>query len=363
MEPRTHCDARTVAQSSAGEMSQVITERVPESRARTEWRAVVARYQGSDVTRSIVQMATTLLPLSAMLYVMYQSLALPYWVTLLLAVPTAGLLVRTFIIMHDCAHGSFFPSRTANEIVGWFTGVLTLTAFSAWRHSHALHHASSGDLDRRGHGDVDTITVSEYLALNRRQRFKYRLFRNPAVLFGIGPIFFMIDNRIPKELSLKNADIRSTWTTNLAIVVLSVAASFWIGWRATFLVYFPAMYIAAAAGIWLFYVQHQFEDAYWKDHEEWDYATSAIRGSSYFKLPAVLQWFTGNIGLHHVHHLGPRIPNYKLERCHTENPLFHDVTVLTLRQSFATMRLTLWDEDRQRLVGYSDVKALRKSPA
>jgi len=344
-------------------MTHIATEPVAESRAKTEWRAVVARYQGSDVSRSIMQMVTTLLPLAAMLYVMSLSLALPYWITLLLALPTAGLLVRTFIIMHDCAHGSFFPSRRANEIVGFITGVFTLTAFSAWRHSHALHHASSGDLDRRGHGDVDTITVSEYLALSRGARFKYRLFRNPFVLFGIGPIFFMIDNRIPRSLSLKDKEIRSIWWTNLAIVVLTAASMAWVGWRPAVLVYFPAMYIAAAAGIWLFYVQHQFEDAYWKDHGEWDYATSAIRGSSYFKLPAVLQWFTGNIGLHHVHHLGPRIPNYKLERCHTENPLFHQVTVLTLRQSLATMRLALWDEESQRLVGYSDIRGLSKSRA
>ena len=344
-------------------MTHIATEPVAESRAKTEWRAVVARYQGSDVSRSIMQMVTTLLPLAAMLYVMSLSLALPYWITLLLALPTAGLLVRTFIIMHDCAHGSFFPSRRANEIVGFITGVFTLTAFSAWRHSHALHHASSGDLDRRGHGDVDTITVTEYLALSRGARFKYRLFRNPFVLFGIGPIFFMIDNRIPRSLSLKDKEIRSIWWTNLAIVLLTAASMVWVGWRPAVLVYFPAMYIAAAAGIWLFYVQHQFEDAYWKDHGEWDYATSAIRGSSYFKLPAVLQWFTGNIGLHHVHHLGPRIPNYKLERCHTENPLFHQVTVLTLRQSLATMRLALWDEDSQRLVGYSDIRGLSKSRA
>src|SRR4029079_8073860 len=341
--------------------THIATEPVAESRAKTEWRAVVARYQGSDVSRSIMQMVTTLLPLAAMLYVMSLSLALPYWITLLLAFPTAGLLVRTFIIMHDCAHGSFFPSRRANEVVGFITGVFTLTAFSAWRHSHALHHASSGDLDRRGHGDVDTITVSEYLALSRGARFKYRLFRNPFVLFGIGPIFFMIDNRIPRSLSLKDKEISSLWWTDRAIVVLTPASMAWVGWRPAVLVYFPAMYIAAAAGIWLFYVQHQFEDAYWKDHGEWDYATSAIRGSSYFKLPVVLQWFTGNIGLHHVHHLGPRIPNYKLERCHAENPLFHEVTVLTLRQSFATMRLALWDEDRQRLVGYSDVPQLSKA--
>jgi omega-6 fatty acid desaturase (delta-12 desaturase) len=347
----------------AGSAGPTITARPVESELQSQWRGIIARYQGSDLTRSIVQMLTTLVPLGAVLWLMYRSLALPYWVTFLLAFPAGGLLVRTFIIMHDCAHGSFFSSRRANELVGWFTGVLTGTAFASWRHSHSLHHASSGDLDRRGHGDVDTLTVSEYLALDRKGRFKYRLFRNPFVLFGIGPIFFMIDNRIPRSMSFKDREVRSVWSANLGIAVLMAAAIFFLGWKFVALIYFPSLYIAAAAGIWLFYVQHQFEDAYWRDHGEWDYATSAIRGSSYFKLPMVLQWFTGNIGLHHVHHLGPRIPNYKLERCHEENPLFHAVTVLTIRQSLRTLRLTLWDEERQRLVGYRDVKQLAQSSA
>jgi acyl-lipid omega-6 desaturase (Delta-12 desaturase) len=325
--------------------------------ARNEWRAVVSRYQQSDVGRSIMQMVTTLVPLAAMFFVMYQSLALPYWTTLLLALPTAGLLVRTFIIMHDCSHGSFTPSRRANDLIGWITGVLTLTAYSQWRHSHALHHASSGDLDRRGHGDVDTLTVSEYLAMPRWGRIKYRIVRNPFILFGIGPIHFMIDNRIPpKGNRLTGREATSVWSTNLGIAAIVAALSLWIGFKAVFLVYFPAMYIAAAAGIWLFYVQHQFEGTYWKDHGEWDYATAAIRGSSYFKLPAVLQWFTGNIGLHHIHHLGPRIPNYKLQRCHEENPMFHEVTVLTIGESFRTLRLSLWDESSEQLIGFRDLK-------
>ncbi|MEP6494569.1 MAG: fatty acid desaturase [bacterium] len=331
--------------------------------ARPEWRTVVARYQQSDLFRSVMQMVTTLGPLVVVLYLMYRSLVLPYWVTLLLAVPAGGLLIRTFIIMHDCAHGSFFSSRRANEIVGWITGLLTLTAFAAWRHSHALHHASSGDLDRRGNGDVDTLTVREYLSRTRWERFKYRMLRNPAVLFGIGPIHFMIDNRIPpKGSDLKTSVGRSVWSINVALAVLIAAASLWIGWKAVLLVYFPAIYIAAASGIWLFYVQHQFEGTYWQEHKEWDYATAAVKGSSYLKLPAVLQWFSGNIGLHHVHHLGPRIPNYALEQCHEENPLFHEVTVITLTQSFRTLRLTLWDEEGQRLIGFSDLRrSLRNS--
>jgi omega-6 fatty acid desaturase (delta-12 desaturase) len=232
-----------------------------------------------------------------------------------------------------------------------------MTPFGQWRHDHALHHASSGDLDRRGHGDVDTLTVREYSALSRSARFKYRLRRNPLVLFGLGPIHFVLTNRIPPrgdDTSSKRARASVLWS-NAGIVALFVAASLWIGWSAVLLVYGPAMYLAAAAGIWLFYVQHQFEGTYWQQHGDWDYATAAIRGSSYLRLPAVLHWFTGSIGLHHVHHLGPRIPNYALVRCHEENPVFHDVTVITLAQSVRTLRLTLWDETRQRLVGYRDV--------
>jgi acyl-lipid omega-6 desaturase (Delta-12 desaturase) len=322
----------------------------------SDWRVIVSRYQHADSTRAVMQIITTLIPFAAILYLMYRSLAAPYWVTLLLAVPAAGLLVRTFTIMHDCAHGSFLPSKRANELIGWFTGVLTLTPFGDWRHSHSLHHASSGDLNRRGHGDVDTLTVREYSALSRGRRLRYRLRRNPLILFGIGPIHFVIANRIPpRGDATSKRQAASVWSTNAALVALVVAASLWIGWRAVFLVYAPTMYLAAAAGIWLFYVQHQFEDTYWKEHAEWDYATSAIRGSSYLKLPAVLRWFTGSIGLHHVHHLGPRIPNYALKRCHEENPLFHDVTVLTFTESMRTLRLSLWDETRQQLVGFRDV--------
>jgi len=325
--------------------------------AAGDWRSVVSRYQRPDTRRALTQLATTLLPLAAAFFLMYRSFASSsYWLTLLLAIPTAGLLVRTFIIMHDCAHGSFLPSKRANTFIGWMTGVLTMTPFGQWRHDHSLHHASSGDLDRRGHGDVETLTVREYEALSRRARLRYRLMRNPLVLFGLGPIHFVLTNRIPPRGADATArQRRSVWGTNALIVALFGAAAAWVGLPAVLLVYGPAMYIAAAAGIWLFYVQHQFEGTYWKQHADWDYATSAIRGSSYLKLPAVLHWFTGSIGLHHVHHLGPRIPNYALKRCHEENPLFHQVTTLTLAQSVRTLRLTLWDETRQELVGFRDV--------
>ena len=334
------------------------SEPITQSRAKTEWRAVVARYQGSDVSRSIVQMITTLVPLAAML---------------LSDVPVAraavldnaparlpgGRLARAHVHHHARLRPRLVPPVAARErVVGWITGVLTLTPFGAVASrsraaSRVVRRSRSPRTWRRRHDHGARVSRAQ----SRGARFKYRLIRNPFVLFGIGPIHFMIDNRIPPlGVDATRQRDRSVWWTKLAIVVLIVGRDRVDRVAAVLLDLFPAMYIAAAAGIWLFYVQHQFEDAYWKDHGEWDYATSAIRGSSYFKLPAVLQWFTGNIGLHHVHHLGPRIPNYKLERCHDENPLFHEVTVLTLRRALATMRLALWDEDTsapRRLLRYS----------
>src|SRR4051812_22109186 len=289
---------------------------------------------------------------------MYRALTVSYAITLLLALPAAGLLVRSFIIMHDCGHGSFFKSRRANEVVGWFTGVITLTPFAQWRKDHALHHASSGDLDRRGHGDIDTITAQEYIALSPEKRKKYRFIRNPAVMLLLGPLYLMYSQRkLMTGVEINSIQRFSVYSTNAAIVAIIIGFSLWIGFFNFFAVYFPTIYIAAASGIALFYVQHQFEEAYWQRHENWDYATAAIKGSSYFRMNPVLQWFTGNIGLHHVHHLGPRIPNYNLARAHAENPMFHDVTILTMRDAVATMKLKLWDEETQRLIGIRELDA------
>jgi len=325
------------------------------------WRDIVAPYQEPDLRRSLIMAGTTLLPLFVMLYVMYRSLAFPYWATLLLALPTAGFVVRTFIIMHDCGHGSFFPSKKANDIVGFITGVLTLTPYVQWRRDHAIHHANSGDLEHRGHGDVATLTVREYLALDWKGRLKYRLYRNPLVMFGLGPLHLAIgQRRRPMSTATGKKEITSVRSTNFALA-LTIAFFWWlIGLKALFLIYFPVFMIAGAAGIWLFYVQHQFEETYWEPHEEWDYTTAAMRGSSYFKLPRVLQWFTGNIGLHHVHHLNPRIPNYNLQRCHDENSIFHDVTVLTMRQSIRTVGLKLWDEETKQMVGYKHLRKVQR---
>jgi acyl-lipid omega-6 desaturase (Delta-12 desaturase) len=336
----------------------------PDSRyaASPDWRPLLARYQRPRGSRALLQLATTLLPLLFVFWAMYRLLAVSYWWSLLLSFPAAGLLVRNFVLMHDCAHGSFFTSRRANRIVGGITGLLTLMPFEQWRHEHALHHASAGDLDRRGHGDVGTLTVREYLARSRWSRLRYRLVRHPAVFLGFGPIFFLVEKRVPPRGASAGArQIASVWLTNGAILAVGGVFAALIGLPAVLLLYLPAYYLAALAGIWLFYVQHQFEETYWEGHDQWDYATAAIAGSSYFRLPLVLRWLTGNIGLHHVHHLGPRIPNYNLQRCHDENPLFHRATVITLAKSISSLRLALWDEDANRLVPFDQVT--RRLPA
>jgi omega-6 fatty acid desaturase (delta-12 desaturase) len=260
--------------------------------------------------------------------------------------------------MHDCAHNSFLPWRRVNDAVGSVTGALTLTPFAQWRRDHAIHHASSGDLDRRGHGDVETITVKEYLARPRMGRFKYRMVRHPVALLLVGPLWLMYNQRFrSRGVATKDKQVTSVWGTNVAIVTALVVA-FAFGVLPEFLmVYFPVIYIAGACGVFLFYVQHQFEDTYWEHHEEWDYAKASIAGSSYLKLPQPLAWLTGHIGLHHVHHIGPKIPNYKLQKAHDENPFFHKVTIVRLRDTGRALRLSLWDEDTNRLISFSDLKA------
>ncbi|HXC25311.1 MAG TPA: fatty acid desaturase [Gemmatimonadaceae bacterium] len=318
-------------------------------------RNAAARYRTSGAWQGVQQLCTTLIPLAALLWLMYRSLSHSYWITLLLALPAAGFLVRTFIIMHDCSHGSFFPSRRANEIVGFVTGVLTLTPFVYWRRDHALHHASSGDLDRRGHGDVLTLTVDEYLSRSPSGRLKYRLYRNPFILFVFGPLYMLVNHRWTPVSNTTSAKV-SVHATNAAILALFAVFSFAIGIKAVLLVYFSVFFIAAASGIWMFYVQHQFEDTYWEHHAEWDYTTAAMRGSSYYKLPRVLEWLTGSIGLHHIHHADPKIPNYNLRRCHDENHEFQTVPQLTFRKSLRTASLKLWDSEQGRLVGFDAVR-------
>jgi len=312
------------------------------------------------VSPGVWQLVNTLVPYAALWCLMYLSLQVSVWLALPLAVLAAGFLVRVFIIFHDCGHGSFLPSRRANDIVGYITGVLALTPYYHWRWEHALHHATSGDLDRRGVGDVWTLTVREYLDASRWKRFAYRLARNPVVLFGIAPIvLFAIMQRIPSGKAPRRERHSVAWT-NLGIVCLGAALSWAFGFKTYLLLQLLVMAIAGCAGIWLFYVQHQFEGAYWERSADWDYATAALKGSSFYKLPKVLQWFSGNIGFHHIHHLSPRIPNYHLEKCHRAEPLFQTVKPVTLLASLKSLTFRLWDEQRQRLVGYRALRAMPK---
>jgi len=334
-------------------------DRTVAAREVQSWRPLVAQYQRPRTSRALLQLTTTLLPLALIFAGMYRLLALSFWWTLVLALPAAALLVRTFVLMHDCAHGSFFPSRRANRIVGAITGLLTLIPFEHWRHEHGLHHASAGDLDRRGHGDINTLTVREYFARTRWGRLRYRIVRHPLLYLVVGPIFFVLEKRFPpRGASAGRRQIMSVWTTNAAIVLLALGLTALVGAR-VFLIYLPAYYVAVAAGLWLFFLQHQFDGTYWQDHQHWDYGAAAIAGSSFFRLPALLQWVTGSIGFHHVHHLGPRIPNYNLQQCHEENPLFHRATVVTLRQSLSAFRLALWDEEAGRLVSFARAHGLQ----
>jgi acyl-lipid omega-6 desaturase (Delta-12 desaturase) len=334
----------------------------PESQAHAggpPWKAIVARYQEPALGRGIWQLVNTMVPYAALWYLMYWSLSISYWLTAGLALLAGGLLVRVFIIFHDCGHGSFFKSRLANDIVGIITGVLCFTPYYRWRWEHAVHHSSSGDLDRRGTGDVWTLTVQEYLEASRWKRFAYRLARNPLVLFVIAPVLlFMVLERLPKGKGGRRERL-SVHVTNLLILLIAFGLSRAFGWQAYLILQLAVVMVAGSAGIWLFYVQHQFEGVYWERGERWDYVKAALQGSSFYKLPRVLQWFSGNIGFHHIHHLSPRIPNYHLEKCHRSEPLFQDVKAVTLFGSLKSISFRLWDEQRRRMVGYSELARVR----
>jgi len=322
------------------------------------WREQLAPYARADTRRALLCLSTSVLPYLALSALIYVLLGTSTVLALLVAVPAAAFLVRVFIIFHDCSHGSFFASRRANSWVGTATGLLLFSPFLRWRHDHAVHHATSGDLNRRGTGDVRTLTVEEYGALEFRARMGYRLVRNPLVMFGIGPIVAMI---IGPRIVAKGARPRmrrSVIGTDLALAAMIGGLCVLLGWRDYLLVFGPSAMLAGSAGIWLFYVQHQFEDAYWESGENWSYADAALRGSSYLKLSAPLRFATGNIGYHHVHHLDARIPNYNLRRAHEDIEIFQQVPTLTLLDGLRATTLKLWDEKRGRLVGFAEARRL-----
>lgn len=318
------------------------------------WRPVVAKYETPDVRRSAWQIANSFIPFFVLWYLAYRALEVSYLLTLAVAVLAGGFLMRIFIILHDCGHGSLFRSQNANHFWGVLAGFFTLTPYFRWRHEHAIHHATAGDLDRRGVGDVWTLTVKEYLALPRRQQLWYRFFRNPVVILVLGPLFtFVWSHRFVGKGAARERN--SVYYTNAVVVAIIAGLSLLIGVRSFLLVHVPIMWIGGAAGVWLFYVQHQFENTYWARHADWDYVRSAMQGASCYELPKVLQFFSGSIGFHHIHHLGPRIPNYNLERCQRNEPYFKDIVPLTLRTSLKCAGLSLWDEERQRLVGFGSI--------
>jgi omega-6 fatty acid desaturase (delta-12 desaturase) len=317
------------------------------------WRERLAPYAEPSVRRGVVDLATSAVPYLALTAAMYALSPVSYLLALVLAVPAAGFLLRTFIVFHDCTHGSFLPNRSANKWVGIVCGLLVFTPFHSWRHEHAVHHATAGDLDHRGMGDVDTLTVAEYRGRPWPHRLGYRLMRNPVVLLVLGPLWsLLLEPRLVPAWA-RPRFWRQIILTDVVLVIVVGALCVFAGWGTVLLVQLPSAMLAGAAGVWLFYVQHQFEDVYWQRHDGWSYAQSALRGSSHLKLPKILQFFTGNIGLHHVHHMLPRIPNYNLQRAHDEQPVFHDAPTLTFVDGIRTLRLKLYDERRNRLVTFA----------
>jgi omega-6 fatty acid desaturase (delta-12 desaturase) len=294
---------------------------------------------------------------------MLKSLPYGYWLTLLLAIPTAGFLIRLFIIQHDCGHGSFFLSQAANNTLGSILGVVTLTPYAYWQRTHAIHHATAGDLERRGYGDVYTLTVKEYLRLPPHKRIAYRCYRSPLILLGLGPAFqFFLKHRFPLDPPRSwKREWASVHQTNLAILTILLVMWQTVGWERFLLVQLPVFLLAGAIGVWLFYVQHQFEDTYWQNRSSWDYYTAGLEGSSYYALPKILQWFTGNIGLHHIHHMSSLIPNYRLQECLDENPEFRQVKQLTLGESLKCFSLALWDEEQRKLIRFRDLRLSRSA--
>lgn len=310
-------------------------------------------YSRPVLSKSIWQIINSIGPYILLWPVMIYVSQFSWWLVVPLAIIAAGFVMRQFIIFHDCGHGSFFRSEYTSEMVGFVTGMLTLTPYYRWSNSHMTHHKTAGNLDKRGIGDVWTMTLEEYKNATSWQRRKYRIYRNPFIMFFIGaPLMFLISHRFTRK-DFSRKERLSVYFTNMGILAMVLGISAFAGFKTYLIIQLMVTFFASVVGVYLFYVQHQFEDVHWYDDENWDYGAVAISGSSYFKLPRILQWFSGNIGFHHIHHLSSRIPNYNLEKCHRENAEFQTATTITLRDSFATLKLKLWDESQKKLVTFA----------
>ena len=337
---------------------QDVTQSI-DNRGKTSWQRSLAPYQNSSAVRSWWQLANTLVPYALLWVLMYFSVRVSWWATAGLAILAGAFLVRIFIIFHDCGHGSFFKSRRANDVLGSILGFLTFTPYHQWRWEHAIHHGTAGHLDKRGTGDVWTMTVREYLDSSKKKQFAYQIVRNPVILLLVAPlVLFVVIQRIPSTPGRRER--HSVWWTNLAVACFVVAMCWIFGIKNYLLIQLIVTTVAGAGGVWMFYVQHQFEGVYWERADRWDFTAAALHGSSFYKLPAVLQWFSGSIGFHHIHHLSPRIPNYNLQKCHDADPLFEQVKPITLGASFRTLALRLWDEKSQKMIGFGPVRQHRR---
>ncbi|SDY68493.1 omega-6 fatty acid desaturase (delta-12 desaturase) [Evansella caseinilytica] len=324
----------------------------------TQLRRWVTPFENTDVRASIRQLINTISPFILFWFLAYQALNVSVWLTVGLSVIAAGFVVRIFIIFHDCTHGSFFKNKKANEIVGTITGILTLFTFEKWKREHSIHHASSGNLDKRGVGDIWIMTIEEFVKASRWERLKYRMYRNPFIMFGLGPLYLVL---ISSRLNRKDAhkkERNNTYLINISIIIIYSLLIWAIGWQAFLIIQGTTMFTAGALGIWLFYIQHTFEDSYFEAEGNWDYVKAAVEGSSYYRLPKVLQWITGNIGFHHVHHLNPRVPNYNLEKAHKAVPPLQQATTINLKSSLKSLRYKLYDAKNKTFVTFGDIKEL-----
>jgi omega-6 fatty acid desaturase (delta-12 desaturase) len=339
--------------------------RAPSPTAARDWMAVLARYREPNHARSVLELLITAGPFVLLWVLMWAALGVGYWLCLLIAVPAAGFLVRLFLIQHDCGHGALFRQRVANDWVGRVIGVLTLTPYDVWRRTHAIHHATSGNLDRRGIGDIDTLTVHEYLALSPWRRLAYRLYRHPIIMFGLGPAYlFLLQHRLPVGMMRGGwQPWFSTMATNAAIALGVVAMMWLVGVGPFVLVHLPITLLAASMGVWLFYVQHQFEGTFWAENRVWSLHEAALHGSSHYDLPAVMRWFTANIGVHHVHHLCSRIPFYRLTNVLDDHPELKGIGRITLLDSLACVRLVLWDEAKRKMISFRQLRQAAQASA